>query len=107
MSEPVSEALDIQVTGSGTVNVAVRGELEMQHAPRLRAVINALLHRGDVTAIDLDLAAVTVLDATGAGAIIVAQRIATNVRVALRLTTVSPSVATVLALTGAADLLPV
>ncbi|HEX8344909.1 MAG TPA: STAS domain-containing protein [Actinoplanes sp.] len=98
--------LEIQTTGSGTVHMAVRGELDMHQAPQMRAAINAVLNRGDVTGVDLDLSAVTVLDATGVGTIIVAHRIATNVRVDLRLTAVSTIGARLLRLTGAEALLP-
>ena len=96
----------IEADGSGIVDVLVRGELEMQHAPRLRESIMALLDRGDVTGVNIDLAAVTVLDATGAGAIIVVHRIATHRRVALRITGVSPTVVKILTLIGAGALLP-
>ena len=99
--------LDIQANGSGTVEVAIRGELEMGHAPQLRESLMALLNRGDVTGVNLDLAAVTLLDATGAGALIVTHRIATHRRVALRITAVSVVVVRILTLVGAADLLPV
>lgn len=98
--------LDIRTTGSGIVDMTVRGELDMQHAPRMRAALTAVLNRGDVTRVDLDLAAVTVIDATGVGTIIVAHRIATNVRVDLRLTAVSALVADLLTRTGAVALLP-
>jgi anti-anti-sigma factor len=98
--------LDIEADGSGVVEVLVRGDLEMQHAPRLRESIMVLLDRGDVTAVNLDLGAVTLLDATGAGAIIVAHRIATHRRVALRITVVSTAVTHIMSLVGAAALLP-
>ena len=100
------EVLEIAADGSGTVDLLVRGELEMQHAPQLRESIMALLNRGDVTGVNLDLAAVTLLDATGAGAIIVAHRIATHLRVALRITAASAPVAQIMTLLGAAGLLP-
>ena len=98
--------LDIDVAGSGSVSVSVRGELVMADAPRLRGVLTSLLNRGDVTGLDLDLAGVTDIDATGAGTLIVAHRIAANVRVALRLIAVSPPTARVLALMACADLVP-
>jgi anti-sigma B factor antagonist len=101
-----SEVLEIQTTGSGTVEMAVRGELDMHRAPQMRAAITAVLNRGDVTGVNLDLSAVTVLDATGVGTIIVAHRIATHVRVDLRLTAVSALGARLLRLTGAEALLP-
>jgi anti-sigma B factor antagonist len=97
---------EIETTGSGIVDMAVSGELDMHRAPQMRAALTAVLNRGDVTAINLDLSAVTVLDATGVGTIIVAHRIATNVRVDLRLTAVSPLAARLLSLTGAEALLP-
>jgi anti-anti-sigma factor len=101
------DVLDIRADAAGLVEVLVHGDLEMHHAPGLRASILDLLHRGDVTGIDLDLAAVTLLDATGAGALIVAHRIATNLRVALRITAASACVTQIMTLAGAAELLPV
>ena len=98
--------MDIQATGSGTVDVVVRGELDMHQAPHMRAVMTELLNRGDVIGINLDLSELTLLDAAGAGTVIVAHRIATNLRVALRLSAVSPIAARLLTLTGAGDLLP-
>jgi anti-anti-sigma factor len=98
--------LEIRSEGSGTVGVAVCGELDMHDAPRFRMAVTTLLNRGDVTAINIDLADVTVLDATGAGILIVAHRIAINLRVTLRLCAVSAPAAEVLTLCGAADLLP-
>lgn len=79
----------------------------MRHAPQLRESLLALLNRGDVTRVNLDLGAVTLLDATGAGALIVTHRIATHRRVALRITAVSVAVVQILTLVGATDLLPV
>jgi anti-sigma B factor antagonist len=98
--------LEVETEGSGTVDVIVRGELDMHHAAELRKAITDLLNRGDVTAINLDLTGLELLDATGAGTLIVAHRIAINVRVALRLWAVSAPAAQVLTLIGAADLLP-
>jgi anti-sigma B factor antagonist len=97
--------LEIQSEGSGIVDVIVRGALDMHHAPAFRTAVTGLLNRGDVTGIELDLAAVEMLDATGAGTLIVAHRIAVNVRVALRICSASAPVAQVLALLGAADLI--
>ena len=59
--------LEIQAEGSGIVDVVVRGALDMQHASAFRVAVTGLLNRGDITGIELDLAAVEVLDATGAG----------------------------------------
>ena len=98
--------LEIQAEGSGIVDVSVRGDLDMVHAPTFWAAVTGLLNRGDVTGIRLDLTAVELLDATGAGTLIVAHRIAVNIRVVLRICAVSPSVERVLSLTGGGDLLP-
>ncbi|AGZ43935.1 anti-sigma factor antagonist [Actinoplanes friuliensis DSM 7358] len=87
--------------------MSVHGELVMEEAPRLRNLLTALLNRGDVTAVELDLADVTFIDASGAGTLIVAHRIAANLRVDLRLSAVSAPTAQVLILMAAADLIPV
>ena len=86
--------------------MAAYGELDMHHAPDMRAAMTALLNRGDVIGINLDLSGLTLIDACGVGTIVVAHRIATNVRVNLRLTAVTPSTARVLRLTGAGELVP-
>ncbi|WP_052359491.1 STAS domain-containing protein [Actinoplanes friuliensis] len=99
--------LEILVSGSGKACVSVHGELVMEEAPRLRNLLTALLNRGDVTAVELDLADVTFIDASGAGTLIVAHRIAANLRVDLRLSAVSAPTAQVLILMAAADLIPV
>jgi anti-anti-sigma regulatory factor len=65
-----------------------------------------VLNRGDVTAVELDLTAVEVIDAAGAGTVIVAHRIAINLRVAMRVCAASALTAQILILLGAADLLP-
>lgn len=106
LEEKGTPVLDIQTTGRGNVTVAVRGELDLRHAPALRAAITALLNRGDVTAIDLDLSAVTAADPSGLGTVIVAHRIAAGVGVDLRLTEVSPLTGRLLRLLGADELVP-
>lgn len=106
ISNQPPEVLETATDGSGFVDVRVCGELEMQHAPLLRESIMVLLDRGDVTGVNLDLGAVTLLDATGAGVIIVTHRIATNRRVSLRITAASGPVRKIMTLVGAAGLLP-
>jgi anti-sigma B factor antagonist len=98
--------LEVEVEGSETVHVIVGGELDMHHAPTFRTVVTGVLNRGDVVAVELDLAAVEVLDAAGAGTVIVAHRIAINLRVSLRIRAASALVTQILTLLGAADLLP-
>jgi anti-sigma B factor antagonist len=99
--------LHVQVVGSDSVRVSVRGELVMEEAPGLRNTLTALLNRGDVTCIHIDLADVTTIDATGAGTLIVAHRIAANLRVNLRLIAVSRPAVRLLTLMAATDLVPV
>ncbi|MEU4221121.1 STAS domain-containing protein [Actinoplanes sp. NPDC026623] len=98
--------LEIEVEGSGIVDVVVRGELDMHHAPSFRSTVASVLNRGDVTAVELDLTAVEVLDAAGAGTVIVAHRIAINLRVSMRVCAASALATQILTLLGAADLLP-
>jgi anti-sigma B factor antagonist len=98
--------LEIEVEGSGIVGVIVRGELDDQHAPTFRSAVTGVLNRSDVTAVELDLTAVEFLDATGAGTVIVAHRIAINLRVNMRVCAASALATQILTLLGAADLLP-
>nr|WP_250033799.1 hypothetical protein [Actinoplanes maris] len=72
----------------------------------MRSAVTAVLNRGDVTAVDLDLAGLTLLDPAAAGALVVVHRIAVNLRVALRLRAISVAAAEAMKLLGAADLLP-
>jgi anti-anti-sigma factor len=104
--EKGTPVLDIRTTGSGDVTVVVRGELDLRHAPDLRAAITALLNRGDVTDIDLDISGVTSVDASGLGTVIVAHRVAAGVGVDLRITAVSPLTGRLLHLLGADHLVP-
>ena len=93
--------LEIETTGRGAVSLAVRGELDMLHAPSLRAAVTGLLNRGDVTAITLDIRGVTFIDSTGLGTVVVAHRIAAGVGVALRVTAASPAAARLTQFLGA------
>jgi anti-anti-sigma factor len=82
------------------VVVAVRGELDCATSAELRAAITALLNRGGVTAIGLDLRAVGFLDSIGVGTLVVAQRICRQVGVELRLTATSAFAARLLHVLG-------
>jgi anti-sigma B factor antagonist len=93
--------LEIKTTGWKTVTMAVRGELDMCQAPAVRAAITALLNRGDLTAIELDLSDVTFIDSTGLGTIVVAHRIAADLGVTLQVTASSLFAARLLSLVGA------
>ena len=98
--------LDIKTTGWKTVTMVVRGELDIRQAPALRAAITALLNRGDVTAIDLDISDVTFIDSTGLGTIVVAHRIAADLGVTLQVTTSSLFAARLMSLVGADAVVP-
>jgi anti-sigma B factor antagonist len=94
--------LDIGVerVGHSEAVVVVRGELDCATADQLRAAITALLNRRDVDTIGLDLRGLALLDSTGIGTLVAAQRICEQVGVRLRLTAVSAFGARVLGVTG-------
>ena len=98
--------LDIKTTGWKTVTMVVRGELDIRQAPALRAAITALLNRGDVTAIDLDISDVTFIDSTGLGTIVVAHRIAKAHGVTLQITASTLFAPRLLSLVGADAVVP-
>ena len=87
--------------------VVVRGELDWASSAQLRAAITALLNRGGVCVIGLDLSGVDLLDSVGVGTIVVASRICRQVGVQMRVIAASPHVAQVLRLTGVEEALPV
>jgi anti-sigma B factor antagonist len=80
--------------------VVVRGELDCATSGRLRAAITALLNRGGIAAIGLDLRGVEFLDSIGMGTLVVAQRICRQVGVGLRVTAVSGFAARLLHVSG-------
>jgi len=86
--------------------MVVRGELDMGQATALRAAIIALLNRGDVTAIGLDISDVTFMDSTGLGTIVVAHRIAAGLGVTLQVTASSLFAARLLSVVGADAVVP-
>jgi anti-anti-sigma factor len=102
----VAAVLEIKTTGWKTVTMVVRGELDMRQAPALRAAITALLNRGDLTAIDLDLSDVAFIDSTGLGTIVVGHRIAADLGVTLQVTASSLFAARLLSLVGADAVVP-
>jgi anti-anti-sigma factor len=87
------------------VVLIVRGELDCATSSELRAAITALLNRGGITAIGLDLRAVGLLDSIGIGTLVVAQRICHGVGVRLRLTATSAFAARLLRVTGVSETL--
>ncbi|MGC9665545.1 STAS domain-containing protein [Planosporangium sp. 12N6] len=92
--------IKIEEVGSGEVVLAVNGELDCATADQLRTAITALLNRGGLTAIGLDLRGLSFVDSTGIGTLVVAQRISHQVGVRLRLTAVSAFAARILGILG-------
>ena len=90
----------VEPVSRGEVVVVVRGELDCATSGQLRAAITALLNRGGIDAIGLDLHGLDLLDSIGIGTIVVAQRICRQVGVRLRLTAVNAFTARVLRVTG-------
>jgi anti-sigma B factor antagonist len=87
------------------VVVIFRGELDVATSSDLRAAITALLNRGGIKMIGLDLRAVGLLDSIGIGTLVVAQRICEQVGVRMRLTATSAFAARLLHVTGVAETL--
>jgi len=102
----VAALLHIKTTSWKTVTMTVRGDLDIREAPALRAAMTALLNRGDVTALNLDISDVTFIDSTGLGTIVVAHRIATDLGVTLQITASTLFAARLLSLLGADTVVP-
>jgi anti-sigma B factor antagonist len=89
------------------VVVSARGELDWATSGELRAAITALLNRGGIGAIGLDLSAVEFIDSIGIGTLVAAQRICQQVGVRLRLTAASAFTARLLHVVGVGEALGV
>jgi anti-sigma B factor antagonist len=76
--------------GPGQVVVVVSGELDVTTAGTLRAALTALLNRGGLDTISLDLRQVDLLDPAAVGTLVAARRICQEVNVQLRVTAASP-----------------
>lgn len=74
-SPPDAMTLEIVPTAGATA-VTVRGEVDADSAPGLRACLLQVLDRPGVTTVDLDLTGVTFLDSAGLTALVVAHRAA-------------------------------
>ncbi|MEY2420480.1 MAG: anti-sigma factor antagonist [Acidimicrobiaceae bacterium] len=97
--------LDIASNLDGDVaRVAIRGELDINSAPRLIAALHEVA-RPPVRRVDLDCEGVTFLDSTGLRALIVGRNEATRLGVDLELVDASPAVSRVVEMTGLAGLL--
>jgi anti-sigma B factor antagonist len=99
--------LDIRVepVNRDDVVVVVRGELDWATSAQLRAAITALLNRGGLSVIGLDLGAVEFLDSIGVGTIVVAGRICQQVGVRMHVTAASAHATRLLHVTGVGEAL--
>ena len=81
--------------------MVVRGGLDVTTTGTLRTALTALLNRGGLDTIGLDLRQVDLLDPAAVGTLVAAQRICRNIGVQLRLTAAGPVGARLLAATTA------
>ena len=104
-----TEILDLAVhtvSGPDRETVVVRGELDMATVPLLRAVLDGV-HARRPARVDIDLDAVTFLDASAVTTFIAARRRLAAHRAELVLCNPSPIARRVLALTGFDRVVPV
>ena len=87
--------------------VALRGEVDYESARELREAVTALLSTGTTASITVDLGAVTFMDSTGVGTLVVARRICGDVGVRFTVTRPSPFLARLLGGLGVAEVLGV
>jgi anti-anti-sigma factor len=98
--EQANLRIGVEPAGRDEVIMAVGGKLGSATAHRLRTAITALLNRGGIRTIGLDLRRLDFIDSTGIGTLVVAQRISAQMGVRLRLTAVSAFAARVLGALG-------
>jgi anti-anti-sigma factor len=83
-----------------TARVRVVGEVDMVTAPMLRERLVRVLHAGRPTALEIDLAAVTLLDCAGIGALVAVRTAALQVGCRMQVRHLQPIVRQVLDVTG-------
>jgi anti-anti-sigma factor len=97
--------LAVEVRSDGPHAVLVlRGELDMAGVALVTARVAATRAHPDVTAVDLDLSAVTFLDSAGLNCLLKAQAEAAAAGIPLQVVAASPGVRRVVDLAGVADL---
>lgn len=84
--------------------VEVRGEVDLNTAPRLREALTELTSADDPRAIHIDLADVLFMDSTGLNALVAAYRLALEARVELRVVKASEMVGHLLRTTRVSEL---
>jgi anti-sigma B factor antagonist len=97
--------VEIAVAG-GTATVALHGELDLATTFLVEPQLTALLDRGDVTSIVVDLGGLWFIDSTGVGALLRLDEGARERGVGLRLLPGPPDVQVVFAVAGLRDVLP-
>jgi anti-anti-sigma factor len=93
---------DVSYAGDGAV-VAVRGELDMENAPRMLSDVVAVLEH-HVSSLTVDLARVTFVDSSGLAALVAAQHRARQRDVAFELTSVPDQTKRIFEITHLAEL---
>lgn len=97
--------LAVEVRSEGPqAALVLRGELDMAGVALVTARVAAALARPDVTAVDLDLAAVTFLDSAGLNCLMKAQAEAAEAGIRLQVVAASHGVRRVVELAGVTDL---
>lgn len=97
-------SIDTRAQGQREILLTLTGELDYASALELRAAINAALD-GKVESIVVSLAGVTFLDSTGIGTLVVARRICSDMRVALRVSDANPFITRLFAVVGVSEAL--
>jgi anti-sigma B factor antagonist len=92
--------ISVEPISRDEIVVVVRGELDRATSGQLRAAITALLNRGGIATVGLDLRGLEFLDSIGIGTLVVAQRICQQVGVGLRVTAASRFAARLLHVSG-------
>jgi anti-anti-sigma factor len=103
----VSLSIKSTTLATGVIELALRGELDYASAQELRAAVTAALHVTGARDIVVDLAAVTFLDSTGIGTLVVAKRICGDIGIALSVRNANPFIARLLTVVGVAETLGV
>jgi stage II sporulation protein AA (anti-sigma F factor antagonist) len=99
--------LDVRGPVGGMVEILATGEIDMDSAPRLGAVVTDLLGRERLSGIEVNLAAVPFMDSCGINTLIGCLTLAHASQRQLRVSHPQPSVRRVLDITGVSGLLGV
>jgi anti-anti-sigma factor len=103
----VSLSIEISAPGGPETRITLRGEVDYQTAQDVRATITGVLGRHGLRRIVISLIDVTLLDSTGIGTLVVAQRICRDLGIGLRVCDASPFIARLFAVVGVGELLGV